>query len=355
MLQSNTPIQITNARILRPYWSEHEKPVKRQVKLPASVFYPAGTCLGEVFGTSEVQTVTITGSPTGGTFTLTYSGSTTAAIAFDATAATVEAALNALTNLSPNARYSLAMAGSPTGGTFRLGYGGFMTTTIAYNATAAVVQAALEALPSIGSGNIAVTGTDLTGTLYLTFQGNLAGIEVPSLTSNPFGLVPTTASATLTAVVTGGGLGAVQVSGAAGGPYTVTFSTGLSSTNVAAMTASGASLTGGTSPGVTIATATGGVAGTSNLMKKSLPTATDGSQTIRAFLEYDCSTDSSGNITYGQQNTGEPFFGTTYTTAPAFAMGIFNVSDLVGLDSRCYGNNVVQMVGNGADGLVRLR
>lgn len=49
-------------------------------------------------GTSEVQTVTVTNA-TGGTFTLTFSGQTTAPIAYNATGATVAAALNALTNL----------------------------------------------------------------------------------------------------------------------------------------------------------------------------------------------------------------------------------------------------------------
>jgi hypothetical protein len=44
-------------------------------------------------GTRSVQTVTITGAPTGGTFTLTRGGHTTAPIAFNATAAAVQAAL----------------------------------------------------------------------------------------------------------------------------------------------------------------------------------------------------------------------------------------------------------------------
>jgi hypothetical protein len=52
-------------------------------------------------GTNEVQQVTITGIPTGGTFTLTYSGQTTAAIAWNADAAAVQAALEALSNLAP--------------------------------------------------------------------------------------------------------------------------------------------------------------------------------------------------------------------------------------------------------------
>ena len=49
----------------------------------------------------EVQTVTLTGGPTGGTFTLTYSGQTTAGIPFDASALTVQNALLALSNLAP--------------------------------------------------------------------------------------------------------------------------------------------------------------------------------------------------------------------------------------------------------------
>lgn len=44
--------------------------------------------------TAEVQTVTITGTPTGGTFTLTWRGLTTAAIAYNATTAAVATALN---------------------------------------------------------------------------------------------------------------------------------------------------------------------------------------------------------------------------------------------------------------------
>lgn len=51
--------------------------------------------------TSEVQTVTVTGSPTGGTYTLTWSGQTTAGIPYNASAAQVKAALEALSNIEP--------------------------------------------------------------------------------------------------------------------------------------------------------------------------------------------------------------------------------------------------------------
>jgi hypothetical protein len=65
--------------------------------LSLAFFAPVGTAspLGTT-GTAGVQTVTITGTPAGGTFTLTWNGKTTAPIVFNATAAVVQAALNAL-------------------------------------------------------------------------------------------------------------------------------------------------------------------------------------------------------------------------------------------------------------------
>jgi hypothetical protein len=50
-------------------------------------------------GTNSVQTLTLTGAPTGGTFTITYAAQTTAALPYNATAAQVEAALEALSNI----------------------------------------------------------------------------------------------------------------------------------------------------------------------------------------------------------------------------------------------------------------
>ena len=50
--------------------------------------------------TNETQTVRVTNA-TGGTFTLTFDGQTTAPIAFNATAAAVQAALEALSNIEP--------------------------------------------------------------------------------------------------------------------------------------------------------------------------------------------------------------------------------------------------------------
>lgn len=126
-------------------------------------YIPSGTPMGRITASGlygpyagsneEVQTVTVTGSPGGGDFTLTFDGQTTAAIA--------------------------------------------------YNAAAAAVQAALVALSNVASGDVTVTGN-------------------------------------------------------AGGPYTLTFGGAYADTDVPQLTANGAGLTGGTSPGVTVATTTVG-------------------------------------------------------------------------------------------------
>jgi hypothetical protein len=62
---------------------------------------------------AEVQTATITGSPTGGSFTLTYAGQTTAAIAYNASAATVRDRLRALNNLDNDDVTVTGSAGGP--------------------------------------------------------------------------------------------------------------------------------------------------------------------------------------------------------------------------------------------------
>lgn len=71
-----------------------------------------------VGGTNEVQVATITGTPTGGTFTLTFSGQTTAAVDFDATAAEVQAALEALSNVDEGDVAVTGSAGGPYTVTF---------------------------------------------------------------------------------------------------------------------------------------------------------------------------------------------------------------------------------------------
>lgn len=77
---------------------------------------------------------------------------------------------------------TVTVTGTPTGGTFTITVPGFGTTgSIAYNATAAQVQTALEGL--LGVGKITVTGGPLPGTaVKLVFQDT----QSPITTTNSF-------------------------------------------------------------------------------------------------------------------------------------------------------------------------
>jgi len=78
---------------------------------------------------------------------------------------------------------SLATSGSPTGGTVSLTFNGQTTAPIAYNAAAAAVQSALEALSNVEAGEITAAGGALgTAPVTLTFSGRYAGANVPKIT-----------------------------------------------------------------------------------------------------------------------------------------------------------------------------
>ncbi len=191
---------------------------------------PTATLAHTVTGSArvnDVQTLSIGGSPTGGSFTLSFGGQTTAAIPFNATSAQVQTALQALASIGAgnvacgggplpagvtitfqatlglqpqapitvgannltgpapavahtttgsgaNDLQTLSISGNPTGGTFTLAFGGQTTAAIPFNATAAQVQAALVALSSVGAGNVLCAGGALPGAaVTVTFQGTL--------------------------------------------------------------------------------------------------------------------------------------------------------------------------------------
>lgn len=84
-----------------------------------------GTYIDQVVGTNEVATLTITGTPTGGTFTVTVAGRTTAGVAYNASAATLRAAIEALSNVSPG---DVTVTGS-AGGPYTITFGGQLAET----------------------------------------------------------------------------------------------------------------------------------------------------------------------------------------------------------------------------------
>lgn len=90
-----------------------------------------------------------------------------------------------------NERQSISRsAGTLTSGTWDLTFSGQTAAGIAYNANAAAVQSALEALSNIAPGDVAVTGTPFAP-YVVTFQGAYAGIDVPLMTADGANLVGT--------------------------------------------------------------------------------------------------------------------------------------------------------------------
>lgn len=75
---------------------------------------------------------------------------------------------------------TVTVTGTPTGGTYRLQFKGQRTDALAHDAAAATVDTQLEALTTVGAGNVAVTGS-AGGPYTVTFGGDLARANVPEL------------------------------------------------------------------------------------------------------------------------------------------------------------------------------
>lgn len=81
-------------------------------------------------------------------------------------------------NAAVNEIQKLTFGDTPDDGTFKIVFGEDITDAVAYNETAAGVQAKLESLASIGAGNILVSGLIGPTGLTVTFQGALAGQNI---------------------------------------------------------------------------------------------------------------------------------------------------------------------------------
>ena len=130
----------------------------------------------------------------------------------------------------PNEIQRIAASPTPITGTFTLTFGANTTASIAYNATAAAIQAALELLASIGSGNISCTGGPLSSgnPVDATFQGTLAQTDVALMTASSS---MTGQAGAVTVAVTVNGAGPINErqqifeSGTiSGGTYALTYS-----------------------------------------------------------------------------------------------------------------------------------
>jgi predicted secreted protein len=72
--------------------------------------------------------------------------------------------------------------GTPTSGSIWLTYKGQETDALAHNATASQIQAALAALPAIGPGSVSCTGGPLPTAVDIEFIGNLNAEDVAAMT-----------------------------------------------------------------------------------------------------------------------------------------------------------------------------
>lgn len=201
---------------------------------------------GGIPGTSEVQTVTLNGSPSHGTFTLGYGAATTVALAYNASASAIQTALTDLvtlgatdvtvsgsaggpytvtfggtltftdvaqlvindTNLkvlvaettpgvtTTNEVQTISLSGSPFGGTCTLTYNGHTTGSLAWNASASDVQTELIALSDFAPGDVVCSGGPWPAAIACTFGGAFAATDVAAITGTGTGLANATIAET---------------------------------------------------------------------------------------------------------------------------------------------------------------
>jgi RHS repeat-associated protein len=106
-------------------------------------------------------------------------------------------------------------SGFDMSGTFTITQNGQTTSSIAWNASVATIQSALESLSTIGSGNVLVTLTSpntYSRTIGLTFRNGKAGVDMAQSTINTSGLYSMMGSPSSfnTTSVTGGNFTEVQ-------------------------------------------------------------------------------------------------------------------------------------------------
>lgn len=202
-------------------------------------------------GVSEVQLVRLLGGPTGGTFTLSFKGSTTAGIAYNASSGTVQTAFTGLASVGAsnatvtgdstagyvvtfaatlglsdqplitgsgssltggsfyishyqnavtqtNEKQQITFSSTPSSGNYTLTYSGATTANIAYNDVAATLVTRLEALANIAAGEVTVTG-DYTTAFIVEFLLALGGTNLVEMTGTNVSLAgPGLQSITLT-------------------------------------------------------------------------------------------------------------------------------------------------------------
>ncbi len=180
----------------------------------------------------EPADITVTGGPLPGVVTIAFQGAfagenipqITVSVA-ELTGATVATSTGGAAEIPevPAVNEVQTISGTPTAD-YTLTFGADTTASILSTATAADVQAALEALPGIGAGNVAVTDGPPPATFTVTFQGTLAGTNVAELSSNSLDLTIATATEGAAAVAAVPAVNEVQrISGTPSASFRITF------------------------------------------------------------------------------------------------------------------------------------
>jgi hypothetical protein len=191
----------------------------------ALAVYPMYEAAEEVQEWTNPGNFTVYLAATSGTFTLSYAGQTTSAIAYNASTTTVQSALQALStigagnvtvtgnpgrwtvvtpttkpgNLTVNGASLAPLSFSVTVGTFSytMTVGGQTTGPISFLASATTIRQALEQLSTVGTGGVTVTATlfgytlsfasgTLNGFLLALFTGqSTASISLARVVTNP--------------------------------------------------------------------------------------------------------------------------------------------------------------------------
>lgn len=103
--------------------------------------------------------------------------------------------------------------GAPTAGTYTLNFDGQTTSALAFNASAATITTALDALSNLAPGDaIATGGPSNSAAVVVTFGGAYANMNVPAVVIDPAGLTGGNGSTVATITTegdSGSGIGAV--------------------------------------------------------------------------------------------------------------------------------------------------
>lgn len=230
-------------------WNASTGVVKSSLEaLAAIAFDDVEVTRGDV--TNEIQVINIEGA-TGGSFTLSFAGQTTATIPFNVDDVTLWTRLVALSSVNlfdlsvrskvTNETQTIKLVGEPTGGTFTLTFDGSTTAPIAWNANAIEIFNKLTSIGPIDFNDINVNQEwwkpyapwTVRFSRPLLVAGQFEGVDVPKITADPSGLT--------------GGAGMdviISVENEGSRPYVLTFKGTRAGQNVPEITANTSGLTG---------------------------------------------------------------------------------------------------------------